>query len=77
MIKTNKGSDYLKNKIKFYREKLGISQAVLAEKLNISQSTVGMWETGENVPKTIKLPEIAKALNCTIDNLFEEEGEGV
>jgi DNA-binding XRE family transcriptional regulator len=63
----------LKNKIKQFREKLGISQAALSKKLDVSQSTVAMWETGENVPKTNTLPELAKALNCSIDDLFEDK----
>lgn len=63
----------MKDKIKYFREKLGISQAALAEKLNVSQSTVAMWETGDNVPKTTMLPEIAKALNCTIEDLFSKD----
>lgn len=68
-----KGSDKLKNQIKHLRERLGITQAVLAERLNVSQSTVGMWEAGLNIPKAINLPDIAKALDCTIDDLFEKE----
>ena len=67
----------MKNKIKLFRERLGISQAVLAEKLNVSQSTVAMWETGDNVPKTNMLPELAKALDCTIDDLFKDDGNEV
>ena len=63
----------MKNKIKHFREKLGISQAALSKKLDVSQSTVAMWETGENVPKTNTLPELAKALNCSIDDLFEDK----
>lgn len=67
----------MKNKIKLFRERLGISQAALSKKLDVSQSTVAMWETGENVPKTNTLPELARALNCTIDDLFEGNGDEV
>lgn len=66
----------MKNKIKFLRESIGISQATLAEKLGVSQSTVAMWETGDNVPKTNMLPELAKVLNCTIDDLFKKDEKG-
>ncbi len=63
----------MKYQIKQLREASGLSQVALAEKLNVGQSTVAMWETGENVPRADKLPELAKILGCTIDDLFKEE----
>ena len=41
------------------------------EKLNVLQSTVAMWESGDNTPRTEKLPELAEILKCTIDDLFD------
>lgn len=55
------------------RKKQGLSQVQLAEKLNITQGAVSQWEMGLSKPKSEILPELAKALNCTIDDLFEEE----
>lgn len=55
------------------RKKQGLSQVQLAEKLNITQGAVSQWERGLSKPKSEILPELAKALNCTIDELFEEE----
>ena len=57
--------------IKKYREKSGITQQQLAAILGVSQSTVAMWETNNSLPRTEKLPEIAKALGCTIDELLK------
>ena len=59
--------------IKKYREKSGITQQQLAAILKVSQSTVAMWETNNSLPRTEKLPEIAKALGCTIDELLGAE----
>ena len=58
--------------IKSKREEAGITQTVLAEILNIKQSTVAKWETGKAMPQADKLPEIAKILGCAIDDLFIE-----
>ncbi len=58
------------NGIKKLRKKAGLTQFHLAECLSIEQSTISKWETGESKPRTNMLPVLAKALNCTIDELF-------
>lgn len=55
------------------RKKRGLSQVQLAEKLNITQGAVSQWEMGLSKPKSEILPELAKVLNCTIDELFKDE----
>ncbi len=61
------------NTIKFHREQLGLSQEQLAKKLGIRQSTVAMWETQKNFPRSDKLPLLAVALQCSIDDLFSDD----
>ena len=58
------------NTIKVHRERLGLSQEQLATKLGIRQSTVAMWETQKNLPRSDKLPQLAAILHCSIDDLF-------
>lgn len=60
-------------KIKALRERTGVTQSELAEKLHVGQSTVAMWENGENMPRADKLPELARILQCEISDLFEDE----
>lgn len=60
------------NNIKKLREKAGLKQTDLARMLKIGQSTVAMWETGETMPRTDKLPALAEIFGCTIDELFKE-----
>ncbi len=58
--------------IKKIRNKNGISQADLAEKLGISQPMLCMIERGT---KTVSLPlskEIAEILGCNIEDLLDE-----
>lgn len=61
--------------IRKYRIACGYTQSELAEKLGIKQTTVAMWENGTNKPRSNMLPRIARALNCTIDELFADTDE--
>ena len=58
-------------KIRELRQKVGITQLELSERLRVGQSTVAMWENGSNMPRSDKLPELAKALECEVSDLFE------
>ena len=58
------------NALQELRKKKGLSQAQLAESLGVIQKAVSQWETGETLPTADKLPAIADALGCTIDELF-------
>lgn len=59
--------------LKFLREKRGLSQENLATKMNVSQQSVAKWETGVAMPRSDKLPELAKVLECEISDLFGNE----
>lgn len=57
--------------LKRLREKKGVTQKALSDKLNITRSMLCQIERGT---KTLSLPlakEITEVLNCTIDELFE------
>ena len=45
--------------LKTKRESAGFTQKDLATALNIKQSTVSKWETGESLPRAELLPKIA------------------
>lgn len=51
----------------------GLSQKNLADKLGIVQSAISAWESGEKMPRASQLPALAKALNCSIDELYNGE----
>lgn len=53
------------NRIRKYREELGLSQTQLAERIGISNSRVSNWEQGINRPDADMLAEICKALNVS------------
>ena len=57
-------------RLKELREKAGYSQAQLALKLGVRQSTVGMWENGTNKPKNAKLEQLANIFGVTTDYIL-------
>ena len=61
------------NNLKILREKAHISQSKFAAILGVTQASVSMWEAGVAMPRTDKLPEIAKILGCEIGELFEKD----
>ena len=61
--------------IKEKRISTGMSQTIFAKLIGEKLSTVAMWETGKNTPRADKLPKLAAALNCSIDDLFRDEPE--
>lgn len=64
-----------KFRIRELRRLRGMSQSCLAKRLGLrSASTVTMWERGNRKPPSDLLPQIARELNCTVDELFEEGG---
>lgn len=59
------------SKIRNLRENKGLSQENIARELKIKQQAVAKWESGSALPRADKLPQLAKILDCTIDELFE------
>ena len=59
------------------RKKNGLTQAELAEKLNISNKTVSKWENGQGYPDIVHLPMISKLLGVSVDDLLSEKKIGI
>lgn len=60
-------------RIKKLREKAGLTQNQLAEKVKITQIYLSYIENGHKVPSGNVLSSIAKALDTTVKNLYEDE----
>lgn len=58
------------------RKAAGLSQTELAARVGATFQAVGAWERGETLPSADKLPEIARALGCSIDELFTDTSSG-
>ncbi len=57
-------------RIKEKREKIGLSQKDLAEKVGVSPSAINQYEAGHKTPSTDILKEIALALSMETDYLL-------
>ena len=50
------------------RKELGMTQAELGERLNVSAQSVSNWERGETLPDIAILPDLAIILHCSVRN---------
>lgn len=55
------------------RKALNMSQTQLAKAVGVVPSAVNQWESGAKTPTTDKLPALAAALKCRIDDLFKDD----
>ena len=63
----------MKNKVREYREKEGITQEELSETSGVSRNTISSLERGVNTNVTYEIMEkIAKALNKKVATIFFE-----
>lgn len=61
------------NKVKQYREYHGVSQQWLARKAKCGRTTVYEIERGGRLPNVVTAIRIARALQTTVENLWEDE----
>jgi transcriptional regulator with XRE-family HTH domain len=67
----------LGNRIRELRKKRKMTQALLAEKTDLSDNFIGLLERGQTTPSLETLDKISKALKVPIRELFEFETESV
>lgn len=63
----------MKNMIKLERARHNITQAELAEKVNVARQTINSIETGKFIPSTLLAFKIAACLHTTVDAIFQLE----
>lgn len=54
------------------RKQLGMTQADLAEKMNVTDKAVSKWERDLSYPDVATLPKLAEIFNVTVDELLRE-----
>lgn len=59
-------------KLKELRQAKKLTQIEIAKELEVSHTTVSMWETGAALPRAGKLIKLAGILGCTVDELLKE-----
>ena len=56
--------------LKAARVNVGLTQSAVAEKLNISISTVKSWEKGKTFPKQPQIERLCEIYGVSYDNIF-------
>ncbi len=65
----------MSKRLKKLRTQSGLTQAQLAKRLNISPSSIGMYEQGRREPKNSVLVRICKELNTSGDYILDINNE--
>ena len=60
----------LGNRIKNLREARGLTQKELANKINVTKSTISYYENGKRTPTVNNLHDLARVLNVSLDCLM-------
>ena len=66
----------MKNNVRVQRAIKNITQAELAELIQVSRQTINTIESGKYVPSTVLALKIARVFEIPVDQIFElEEGD--
>lgn len=57
--------------LKALRTASGLTQGQASKAIGISQSLIAKWESGVRIPRVKVLPRIAKAYNCSIEEVID------
>lgn len=60
----------MRNRIAEVRQAAGLSQQQLVELSGIPRRTLQMWEAQQSTPDIYKAYQLAKVLDCTIEDLI-------
>ena len=61
--------------IKALRQKQELSQIELACRMGATQRMISSWERNDSRPTNINEKKIAKALNCSVEDIYKESFE--
>ena len=56
--------------LRYLRKQQNLTQEQLAEMLNYSKKSISKWESGQALPPSVVLPDIAKIFRTTIDDMM-------
>lgn len=67
--------------LRYLRNRLGLSQEEVAEKIGVSRQSVAKWETGDSLPDILKCEALADLYDVSLNDLVrynpEEEGSPI
>ena len=65
----------INNRVKMFRETLGLTNALFSQKLNVKSGTISMLETGTSKPGAEILGKISEVFGADLNWLVNGEGE--
>ena len=65
----------LRDKLIVLRDKAGVSQMALANRLGVSRQAVSRWESGDTTPSIDKLKALAKLYDVSLDWLCSDAND--
>ncbi|MEJ2881316.1 helix-turn-helix transcriptional regulator [Pedobacter sp. GR22-6] len=65
----------MKNNLRVQRAIKNITQAELAERINVSRQTINTIESGKYVPSTVLALKMARVFEVPVEQIFELEEE--
>lgn len=68
---------FFRERLRYYRKKLGMTQAQLVEKIDVSEHYVRLIENGYSVPSVDLFLEICQKLDVPAYNLLQSENEAI
>ena len=66
----------LREKLIVLRDRAGLSQMELADRLGVSRQAVSRWESGDTTPSVDKLKTLAKIYGVSLDWLCSDTADG-
>ena len=64
-------------KLQKLRKQNGLSQEQLGEQIGVTRQTISNWELNETTPNPEQLKALSKVLSVSLDELLDNEVEGV
>ena len=65
------------NNLAYYRKKCGMTQSMVAEKLNYSDKAISKWERGDGIPDAYVLSNLAIIYGVSVDVLLSTTKEQI
>ena len=66
-------AEFFSTNLKYLREKKGLSQNKLAEKIGVNQTTIARWEDDNRIPTIDNAIDVASALNVPLTDLIGKD----
>ena len=66
----NVSDNYIKDNLKFLRERKGLTQTAVSKALKVKTSTYNAWETGQNIPRDEMKVKIAEFYGLSVGYIF-------